>query len=364
MQRSSGLETRRYSALRGRAEADAAVIGGGLTGLTCALWLSRAGLKVVLLEAETLGFGASSRCTGMVSLLNRKCCHALEKQAGVQSLESYVHTSLRALQSVAQLAGEGRCGWQEAPANLLQYGKEDELALEAECLKRAGITADLKRDNDGLVLQLSHMGMLDTAKYLQYLAHNAAALDVRIFEGSRMVSVETNEVHTQNGVVRAPYIIVATGYPVINVPGWYFMKMQQKEGTILSMHGSCSLEGMWFDAEGQYAIRPYAGGGLLHSWNREGEAVKIAAQTGMTLSNERYSGWECFTQDGLPFIGPYSRKTPNLFVASGYEGRGILGSMLAAHAISAKILGLPSYGYDIYSGQRKMNGFSVPLSIG
>ena len=51
-------------------------------------------------------------------------------------------------------------------------------------------------------------------------------------------------------------------------------------------------------------------------------------------------------------------------MASGYEGKGILGSMMAAHAISASILGLPSYGYDIYSGQRRMSSPALPASIG
>ena len=48
-------EQQEYPILRGRHSADAAVVGGGLTGLMTALWLSRAGLRVALVEAVRLG---------------------------------------------------------------------------------------------------------------------------------------------------------------------------------------------------------------------------------------------------------------------------------------------------------------------
>ncbi|MGN6447100.1 MAG: NAD(P)/FAD-dependent oxidoreductase, partial [Brucella intermedia] len=47
--------------------ADVAVIGGGLAGLSAALQMARAGRKVAVLEAESIGFGASGRNGGFVS---------------------------------------------------------------------------------------------------------------------------------------------------------------------------------------------------------------------------------------------------------------------------------------------------------
>lgn len=50
--------------LRGEVRADVCVVGGGLTGLTTALELARAGVRVVLLEAQEAGFGGSGRNAG------------------------------------------------------------------------------------------------------------------------------------------------------------------------------------------------------------------------------------------------------------------------------------------------------------
>ena len=59
-------DDRRRPALDGPSEADVCIVGGGLAGLTAALWLARAGKSVVLLEAERIGWGASGRNGGFV----------------------------------------------------------------------------------------------------------------------------------------------------------------------------------------------------------------------------------------------------------------------------------------------------------
>ena len=94
-----------------------------------------------------------------------------------------------------------------------------------------------------------------------------------------------------------------------------------------------------------------------------------AISLGAAFLIEHAFGYNAVTADGLPYIGPYGRRTPNLFVAAAYGGQGILGSITAAQVISARILGLRCEGDFIFSGQRRasasrMNELKTCLSIG
>lgn len=356
--------------LRGRIEADVAIAGGGLTGLTCALWLSRAGLRVTVLEARTLGCCASSQCAGIVSLSNR----LLFSHLGKQRTEAVAQTMKKALQSVRDLAQNENTGWHEIDVRLVN-ADEETFQAEAESLMQSGIDAKLETGKDGAQLVIESMGMLDPARYLHHLAKSAEKLGTRIFEGSRVISIETHVAYTEQGSVQAPYIVVATGYPIINVPGWYFLKIQQRQGAMAPLYGNAGIRDIWVDAMGRYAIRPIPNGALMHCFSEIAgkpdaahlcvqQIRRVSAEMALPPASEMYAGIECCTPDELPYIGPYGRKTPDLFVAAGYGGRGILGSMTAAQAIAARILGLPSEGYEIYSGQRSMSSMRVPLSIG
>lgn len=371
-----------YPMLRGRHSADAAVVGGGLTGLTTALWLGRSGLKVTLLEAARLGGGASACCAGVVSLTGGPSYAQLERRRGVAVSDAYAQTQLAAFRAVRSLAQEQgpSSSWKDTDAQLIADGPKAwrDLEQEAEAMKRAGLAASVAQPSlcplpAGASLTLRDMAVMQPARYLRYLAAQAVRQGVRIFEGSRATAMETHLVHTERGSVQAPYIVIATGYPIVNTPGWYFLKMRQRQSWLMPVQGTVKFEGLFLAADGSFALRRLREGALLQLNASAGDGgaqaarawfgENCAAALGCGAPEDLYGGMECFTGDGLPFIGPYGRKTPNLFVAAGYGGRGIVGSMLAAQAISARVLGLPAEGYDIYSGQRMNVGPGAVLNM-
>jgi len=62
---------------------DVAIVGGGFVGLSCALHLARAGVRVCVLEQGDIGFGASGRNGGQVHVGMRRDQWWLESQFGV-----------------------------------------------------------------------------------------------------------------------------------------------------------------------------------------------------------------------------------------------------------------------------------------
>lgn len=371
-------EKEEYPLLRGRQNADAAVIGGGLTGLLTALWLTRAGLRVTLLEARRIGSGASASCAGLVTLESQLLYDRLERGRGMASTNAFTQTRKSALGALRELCRElgPQCGWRDTDVQIVADTEKafEALSREAEAMKRAGAAASLTHSTQCPLpavgaLTLKDMGTMDVPNFLGLVAERAAKEGVRIYERSRAVALETNLVFTDRGSVAAPYIVVATGYPIINVPGWYFLRLIQRRNWRVTLEGRVPFDGAYLSPDGRYSLHRMRGGAVLtfaqgkeKRMPREQFEAEYAQTLGIHGAGRIAGGIEAYTADGLPFIGPYSAKTPNLFVAAGYGGQGLLGAMTAAQAISARILGLPGEGYALYSGQRS-GGLRPPLHI-
>jgi len=144
----SAAPSRPFPRLTGRASADICIIGGGYTGLSAALYLAEAGAQTMLVEAETIGFGASGRNGGQVHTGLRKDQADLEQWLG---------------------PGHARDLWTLA---------EESKALVRALVDRHGIACALK---DGLVIAahnqkaLAHLAE-DTAHLAKYYSYDAARM--------------------------------------------------------------------------------------------------------------------------------------------------------------------------------------------
>ncbi len=365
-----------YPILRGRRNADAVVVGGGLSGVHTALWLCKAGLRVVLLEAGNLGSGASGRCGGLVTQTHGLFYSGLERLFGYEVSQAYTQTQNAALQSLRDLASEPGMdsGWRDMVAFVVSTQDKNENALQKEhqAMNRAGLASSLTQATQcpvpsAMAIELHDQGTLQPYNHLRSVARKATQMGLSIYENSRVIALESNLVYTGRGSVLAPYLVIATGYPVINTPGWYFARLYQRQSALLPMEGSTAYDGMYLDAQGRFAMRRHREGTLFHligdrvgTHTREQPLLRFAQEYARgfdhVLPTAAYGGIDTYSADGLPYIGAYSRKTPNIFVATGYGHHGIVHSMMAAQVISAKILGLPGEGYPIYSGQRTGSG--------
>ncbi|HRX90267.1 MAG TPA: FAD-binding oxidoreductase, partial [Steroidobacteraceae bacterium] len=93
----------RYPALAGDVTTDVCVVGGGIAGCSTALHLAERGLRVTLLEAERVGFGASGR-SGAQAIFGYACGqHKLEQQVGATAARQMWDISLEGLDLVRGL---------------------------------------------------------------------------------------------------------------------------------------------------------------------------------------------------------------------------------------------------------------------
>ncbi|MCT2532271.1 FAD-binding oxidoreductase [SAR92 clade bacterium H231] len=97
-----------YPQLQGSHQADICIVGAGFTGLSSALHLSELGYKVIVLEAETVGHGASGRNGGHVGTGQRRDQQYLEDRFGHDIASALWSMSLEAVDTVKHLVEKHR----------------------------------------------------------------------------------------------------------------------------------------------------------------------------------------------------------------------------------------------------------------
>jgi glycine/D-amino acid oxidase-like deaminating enzyme len=214
------------------------VIGGGYTGLAAARELARRGARVALLEARTVGWGASSRNGGMALVGLKLGVRTLLERYGRETAQRMLNASREAVAGVERLVAEEHIDCDYVRGGHLELafkpGHVPELEKDAEVLARefnyrVRLVARSRLDTEigsaayhgGLVDENS--GGLNPAKFVHGLASAAARAGASLHENTRVERVERQgrefHVTTSRGVIRAEHLFVGTsGYTTAATP--------------------------------------------------------------------------------------------------------------------------------------------------
>jgi glycine/D-amino acid oxidase-like deaminating enzyme len=215
--------------LPGHTDADVAIVGAGLTGLWTAhaLLVADPRLRVLVLERETVGFGASGRnggwCSALLPTSPASLAHAIGRDAAVR-LQRAMHATVREVRTTmaaedieCDLEPGGTIDLARSPLQVrrarralaelteLGFGEDDHRWLDAaEASDRCGATDVL-----GATFT-PHCAALHPAKLVHGLAHAVARRGAAIHEHTAVVDVAPGRVTTTHGTVRAPVVVRAT----------------------------------------------------------------------------------------------------------------------------------------------------------
>lgn len=213
---------------------DTVVVGAGLTGLATAVMLARAGGRVAVLEARTVGAVTTGNTTGKVSLLQGTTLAGIRRRTSDRVLCAYVD---------GNTAGQG---WlldfldaQGVPYEMrdaVTYATSadgvDQLEAELAALQAAGLPAGRTPSAPELpfavagALTLGGQAQVHPMLVLAALAAELRRLGGRVVEGERVTAISASApavITSTSGRTQADQVVLATGTPILD-RGLYFAK--------------------------------------------------------------------------------------------------------------------------------------------
>lgn len=354
----------KFPQLDGDKKTDVLIIGGGIAGILTAYFLQQSGVDYLLVEQGRICGGTTGNTTAKITAQHGLLYHRLLKRNGVDAARAYLRANESALNMYAVLCEKLSCDFEYRDNYVYATEDRSKLDAEMEALGKIGYAAEYC---DTTVLPIPTVGAVKFPKQaqfhpLKFLA--AIAKDLHISENTFVREMEGNTAVTEHGKIRADRVIITTHFPFLNKHGSYFLKLYQHRSYVLALQNAQMLDGMYVDESGSgFSFRNYdqllllGGGG--HRTGKKGGAwneLRAFTQIHYPDAQEKYfwAAQDCMGLDDLPYIGQYSQRTPNLYVATGFRKWGMTGAMLSAMLLRDSILGRQTEDGELFSPARSM----------
>ena len=342
-------ELPQFAPLDGDLKTDVLVIGGGLAGLLCAYWLTRAGADCALVEADRLCGGVTGNTTAKLTFQHGLIYGRLLREFGPEKARLYLEANRGALGKYRELCREIDCEFEERDSYVYALPDRRKLDRELEALSRLGFPAEFARTP---ALPMPTAGAVRFPKQAQFhpLKFAAAiAKGLRIFEHTKVLELAPGTAVTDRGTVTAEKIVIATHFPMLNKHGAYFLKLYQHRSYVLALENAPAVGGMYVDeGEKGLSFRDYGdylllGGGGHRTGKKGGGWRKLEAFAREHYPQARVAArWatqDCMTLDGVPYAGAYSKGAEGLYVITGFNKWGMTSSMAAALVLADLLQG-------------------------
>ena len=353
-----------FAPLDGELRTDVLIVGGGMAGLLCAHALQEAGVDYRLIEGDRILHGVTRNTTAKITSQHGLVYHKLLRRFGAEKVQQYFRANEQALERYAILAQNMDCDFQWQDNIVYATDFTDALVEEMTALEELGIPAEFV-DHMGLPMKTAGgVRFRNQAQFHPLKFASAIAKDLRIYEQTSAKAFVGNTVQTNRGTITAKKIIIATHFPMINKHGAYFLKMYQSRSYVLALENAPMVDGMFVDESDKgLSFRNYGDllllGGGGHRTGKPGGGWKVLEDFAKqhypdAKIRSRWATQDCMTLDDLPYVGQYSSRTPDLYVATGFNKWGMTNSMVAAQVLCDLVQGRENDYADLFSPSRSI----------
>ncbi len=357
-----------YPPLSGEVAVDVAVIGAGITGLSVATLLKRAGVQVAVIEAGRVASGVTGYTTAKVTSLHGLVYAGLARDLGEERAGLYAEANQAAIERVAVLVHEDGidCDFRRMAAYTYTEDPKRiaDIQAEEEASRRLGLPASYVETTElpypvRAAVRFDDQALFHPRKYCLALAGSIPGDGSHLFEMTRATDVEDGTpctVTTERGTVRAQHVVLATQIPFLD-RGGFFAKTYPSRSYALGIRIDGPVpDGMYLSAEEPTrSVRPHPIGdetllilgGEGHKVGQDGDTRRRYAaleawgreRFPLRAVDYRWSAQDYMPADGVPYIGRLTAGSERIQVATGFKKWGMTTGTVAGMIISDTILG-------------------------
>ncbi len=353
---------------------DVLIVGGGMAGVLAAHALQNAGVSCVVAEAKSVGGGVTKNTTAKVTAQHGLIYADIAKKFGADKARLYYDANTRAIETLRELSTRYPCDFEEKTAYVYTVDDRSKLERELEAYRELGIPGRIAEKLPLPIKTAGAVAMERQAQINPLMLLRALAEELKIYENTFIQKIEGNTAVAAHGKITAKHIVLATHFPMVNIPGLYFIKLYQHRSYVIALDGAPALDGMFVDERPDgHSFRTYQnllliGGGDHKTGKKGGGFGELRGLAGRAFprARERYH-WatqDCMTLDGIPYIGPHRHGVINLYVAAGFNKWGMTGAAVASRLLRDLIVDGESELDELYSPCRSMLTKQLAVNLG
>lgn len=354
----------KFAPLDGDRHTDVLIIGGGIAGILCAYKLRAAGVDCLLTEAREICGGITANTTAKITVGQGLIYDKMLRRIGEMRSRLFVEAQISACEEYGRLCEKIDCDYERRSSYVYSLNSRSKIEKEVNALNRLGVRAELSDASElpfsvAGAVRVDGQAQFNPLKFLYEIAR-----ELPIYESTKVKELAPHKAKTDRGDITYKKLIVATHFPILNKHGLYPLKLYQHRSYVLALKNAQSIDGMYVDeAECGLSFRNYGDllllGGGGHRTGKGGgcwQELERFANKYYKNSQEvcRYAAQDCMTLDGIPYIGRYSKSTPDLFVATGFNKWGMANAMVAADILCDMVCGRENHYAEVFDPGRSI----------
>ena len=379
------IRDKRLPKLNDDISVDVLIIGGGITGVSCAYFLKDSKMNIALVDSFKIGRSTTSRTTGKITYLQGPIYQKIDNIYGIDIAKKYLDSQKYSCNLVRDIIVDNniQCDYQSNSSYLFTSSKKNTINNEIRVFKKMNQEFKVKKQlpisfPSNISIKIDDSAVFHPIKYVLSLKDICINNGIKMYENTminKLLKTDDGYVASSGKYnIKTKKVILACSYPFFFSPGLFpFKTYIKKEYVCAALTDKPKRFNAIDDSKTVNSIR-------YHSDNKDyiiyaSEARKL----GSNMDNKkRYNSlfwkmkssfngnikyywfnYDIMTPDGMPIIGYYEKFNKDLLIGTGYNAWGMTNGTLAGKIISDLILGNKNEYSSLFNPYRRASIIKV-----